>query len=223
MDGESHGSGDPSPTTALGVYTGLKAAARLRLGKDNLQGVKIAVQGLGNVGYNLCKLLAKDGAVLTVTDMQVEKLDLVKSELGATVVGLNEIYDVEADIFAPCALGAIINDDTLSRLKVQVVAGAANNQLAEARHGDMLRDRKIMYAPDYVINAGGVISVYYEYLARKTGKAYDRALVLQHVDKIAETVGMIAMRAEQDGVSMSLAADRVAEQRFKDKPACKAA
>ncbi len=223
MDGESHGSGDPSPTTALGVYTGLKAAARLRLGKDNLQGVKIAVQGLGNVGYNLCKLLTKDGAILTVTDMQVEKLDLVKSEMGATVVGLNEIYDVDADIFAPCALGAIINDDTLSRLKVQVVAGAANNQLAEARHGDMLRDRKIMYAPDYVINAGGVISVYYEYLARKTGKAYDRALVLQHVDKIAETVGMIAMRAEQDGVSMSLAADRVAEQRFKDKQACKAA
>lgn len=219
----AEGPGDPSPTTALGVYTGLKAATRLRLGKEDLRGVKVAVQGLGNVGYNLCRLLAKDGAELTVTDMQVEKLDMAKNEFGATVVGLNEIYDVAADIFAPCALGAIINDETISRLNVQVIAGAANNQLAEARHGDMLREKKMLYAPDYVINAGGVISVYYEYLARTTGEAYDRALVLQHVAKIADTVEMISKRTEQENISMATAADRIAEQRFKAKPACKAA
>jgi len=217
------GMGDPSPTTALGVYTGLKAAARLRLGKGDLRGVKVAVQGLGNVGYNLCKLLHKDGAILTVTDIQVEKLDMAKNEFGATVVGLNEIYDVEADIFAPCALGAILNDETLPRLKAQVVAGAANNQLAEVRHGDKLREMKILYAPDYVINAGGVISVYYEYLARTTGKAYDRTLVLDHVAQIADTVDMIAKRTEQENISMAAAADRIAEARFKPKAACKAA
>lgn len=223
MDGEAHGSGDPSPTTALGVYTGLKAAARLRLGKDNLQGVKVAVQGLGNVGYNLCKLLAADGAVLSVTDVQVEKLDMAKKDFGATVVGLNEIYDVDVDIFAPCALGAILNDDTLPRLKAQVVAGAANNQLAETRHGDVLRGMNVLYAPDYVINAGGIITVYYEYLARKTGKAYDRQQVLDHVAKIADTVDLVTKRAQQANTSTAKAADCIAEQRFKGQKACKAA
>ena len=148
---------------------------------------------------------------------------MAKNEFGATVVGLNEIYDVDADIFAPCDLGAILNDETLPRLKVQVVAGAANNQLAEVRHGDKLREMKILYAPDYVINAGGVISVYYEYLARTTGKAYDRALVLEHVAQIAGTVDMIAKRTEQENISMAAAADRIAETRFKEKQACKAA
>ncbi len=224
MDGEAHaGGGDPSPTTALGVYTGLKAAARLRLGKDSLQGVKVAVQGLGNVGYNLCKLLAADGAILSVTDVQVEKLELAKKEFGATVVGLNEIYDVDAEIFAPCALGAILNDDTLPRLKAQVVAGASNNQLAEARHGDVLRSMNVLYAPDYVINAGGIIAVYYEYLSRKTGKAFDRQQVLDHVAQIAGTVDLVTKRAQQENISTAKAADAIAEQRFKCEKTCKAA
>lgn len=223
MEDGTHGGGDPSPTTALGVYTGLKAAARLRLGKDNLQGVKVAVQGLGNVGYNLCKLLAADGAVLSVTDVQVEKLDMAKKEFGAAVVGLNEIYDVDADIFAPCALGAIINDETLPRLKAKVVAGASNNQLAEARHGDVLRGMNVLYAPDYVINAGGIITVYYEFLARKTGTVYDRQQVLDHVAKIADTVELVTKRAQQENISTAKAADCIAEQRFKGQKACKAA
>lgn len=224
--GISHGgqgSGDPSPTTAYGVYVGLKAAARYRLGRGDVKGLKVAVQGLGNVGYNLCKLLAKDGAQLFVTDVQTDKVNMAVKEFGATSVALNDIYDTDADIFAPCALGAILNDDSIRRLKVKVVAGAANNQLAEARHGDMLKDAKILYAPDYLINAGGLINVYYEHQARATGKAYDRAQVVAHVDKIDAAAESVFKRAEQDGIAVSVAADRVAEQKFKKQSACKAA
>lgn len=219
-DGE--GSGDPSPTTALGVYTGLKAAVRYRLHRD-IKGIKVAVQGLGNVGYNLCRLLAKDGVQLYVTDVQPEKIVQATKEFGAKAVALNDIYTQEVDVFAPCALGAILNDGTIKALKAKVVAGAANNQLAEARHGDVLRDLKILYAPDYVINAGGLISVYYEYLARKTNKSYDRSQVEAHVQKIDETSESIFRRAEQDGISTSAAADRIAEQRFMAPKSSKAA
>lgn len=219
---DGHGSGDPSPTTAYGVYIGLKAAVKHRLQKEDLRGLTVAVQGLGNVGYNLCKLLHKDGAKLHVTDVQADKVSQAVSEFGATPVALNDIYDVAADVFAPCALGAIINDDTVRRLKCQVVAGAANNQLAEMRHGDMLRDAKILYAPDYLINAGGLINVYYEYAAR-AGSSVDRAAVLAQVEKIAETSETIFRKSEQEGISTALAADRVAEERFKGKSACKAA
>jgi len=220
-DGE--GSGDPSPTTALGVYTGLRAAVRYRLHRSDMRGLKVAVQGLGNVGYNLCKLLAKDGAQLFVTDVAQEKIALAVKELGAKAVALNDIYSQDVDVFAPCALGAILNDGTIKQLKAKVVAGAANNQLAEARHGDVLRDMKVLYAPDYVINAGGLISVYYEHSAKTSGKAYDRALVLSHVQKIDETSESIFRRAEQDGISTSAAADRIAEQRFMATAASKAA
>ena len=212
-DGE--GSGDPSPTTAFGVYIGLKAAVRYRLHRSDLKGVKIAVQGLGNVGYNLCKLLSSDGAQLFVADVQEDKVALAVKELGAKAVSLNDIYKQDVDVFAPCALGAVLNDTTIKTLKAKVVAGAANNQLAEARHGDVLRDLKILYAPDYVINAGGLISVYYEHLSRSSGKAYNRAEVIGHVEKIDETSESIFRKAEQDGISTSLAADRIAEQRFK--------
>jgi leucine dehydrogenase len=221
--GIAQGSGDPSPMTALGVYTGIKAAVRHRLHRSDLKGLKIAVQGLGNVGYNLCKLLAKDGAQLIVTDVQAEKVAQAVKEFGAVAVGLNDIYSQDVDVFAPCALGAILNDGTIKTLKAKIVAGAANNQLAEARHGDMLRDLKILYAPDYVINAGGLINVYYEYQSRSSGKAYDRAQVVAHVQKIDETSDSIFRRAEQDGISTSAAADRIAEQRFKSPSASKAA
>ncbi|HYD17800.1 MAG TPA: Glu/Leu/Phe/Val dehydrogenase dimerization domain-containing protein, partial [Patescibacteria group bacterium] len=128
--GISHGagSGDPSPTTALGVFTGLKAAVRFRLGRNDLKGLKVAVQGLGNVGYNLCRHLHEAGAQLFVTDMAPDRVDMASREFGAMPVALNSIYDVDADVFAPCALGGIINDETLPRLKAKVVAGAANNQ-----------------------------------------------------------------------------------------------
>jgi len=220
-DGE--GSGDPSPTTALGVYTGLKAAVRYRLHRSDLRGLKVAVQGLGNVGYNLCRLLHKDGAQLFVTDVAQEKIAMAVKEFGAKAVALNDIYSQDVDVFAPCALGAILNDGTIKQLKAKVVAGAANNQLAEARHGDVLRDLKVLYAPDYLINAGGLISVYYEHAAKTSGKAYDRALVLSHVQKIDDTSESIFRRAEQDGISTSAAADRIAEQRFMGTAASKAA
>lgn len=219
---DGHGSGDPSPTTAYGVYVGLKAAVKHRLQKEDLRGLTVSVQGLGNVGYNLCRLLHKDGAKLHVTDVQADKIDMAIKEFGATAVALNDIYDVDSDVFAPCALGAILNDDSIKRIKGKVVAGAANNQLAEARHGDMLRDLKILYAPDYVINAGGLINVYYEY-ATRSGINADRATIMAHVDKIAETSEMIFKRADQEGISTAVAADRLAEQRFKNKEACKAA
>ncbi len=220
---DGQGSGDPSPTTAYGVYVGLKAGVRHRLGKESVKGLTVAVQGLGNVGYNLCKLLAKDGAQLVVTDVQADKVALATKELGAKAVDLGDIYGVAADVFAPCALGAIINDDTIPRLKAKVIAGAANNQLAEARHGDVLKEMQILYAPDYVINAGGLINVYYEHESRRSGKVYDRAVVVGHVDKIGETAETIFKRAEQDGISTSQAADRIAEQRFARKAASKAA
>ncbi|TAL29103.1 MAG: Glu/Leu/Phe/Val dehydrogenase [Alphaproteobacteria bacterium] len=221
--GGAHGSGDPSPTTALGVFTGLKAAVRHRLQRNDLKGLKVAVQGLGNVGYNLCRHLHQAGAQLIVTDMAADKVDMASREFGAMAVALNSIYDIEADVFAPCALGGILNDDTLTRIKAKVIAGAANNQLAEARHGDVLRDMKVLYAPDYVINAGGLISVYYEHLARSTNKAFERQMVLDHVAKIDGTSESIFKRADQEGISTSLAADRIAEGCFKSKKACKAA
>lgn len=208
------GAGDPSPTTAHGVYVGMKAAVRNRLGVDSLHGLKVAVQGLGNVGYNLCKLLSRDGAQLLVTDVQADRIDAAVQEFGAIPVALEDIYAADAQVFAPCALGGVLNDDTISRLKARVVAGAANNQLAEARHGDLLQHMRILYAPDYVINAGGLINCYYEYIAR-AGKPADRKDVLEHVGRIDKTVTDIFRSAEKEGIPTAVAADRLAEQRFK--------
>jgi len=152
-------SGNPSPVTAYGVYRGMKAAAKWKFGSDSLAGKTVAVQGVGNVAYNLCRHLHEEGAHLVVTDINEEALKRAETDFGATVVKPDEIYAVDCDIFAPCALGAIINDKTIPMLKAQIVAGAANNQLAEDRHGDVLEERGILYAPDFVINAGGVINV----------------------------------------------------------------
>ena len=157
--GTADKAGDPSPHTALGTYLGLKAAAKHRLGSEDLTGIKIAVQGLGAVGYDFAKYCREDGAELIVTDINEEALERAKNELGATVVGLDEIYAVDADIYAPCALGATINDETLKQLKCKIIAGSANNQLANPKHDKMVKDMGILYAPDYVINAGGVIHV----------------------------------------------------------------
>lgn len=214
---DGQGLGDPSPTTAYGVYVGLKAAVKHRLGIHSVRGMKVAVQGLGNVGYNLCKLLAKDGAQLFVTDVQADRVDAAVREFGATPVSLEGIYAVDAQVFAPCALGGVLNDETIPRLQARVIAGAANNQLAEARHGDLMQHMKMLYAPDYVINSGGLINCYYEYISR-AGKLADRATVLAHTDRIGPMVETIFRRAETDGVSTALAADRVAEQRFRTGP-----
>src|SRR6185312_6846867 len=152
-------SGDPSPVTAYGVYRGVKACARYRYGSDSLAGKSVALQGCGSVGYHLARLLFAEGAVITCTDIDPQRVKRVVEECGAKAVAPDAIYDVRATIFAPCALGAVINDDTVQRLQVDIVAGAANNQLAEDRHGDELERRSITYAPDYVINGGGLINV----------------------------------------------------------------
>jgi leucine dehydrogenase len=152
-------SGNPAPFTALGTFLGIKAAVKFKLGKDDLTGIKVAVQGLGSVGYSLCEKLHAAGAELIVTDINQLALDKAVAELDATVVGLDEIYSQDVDVYSPCALGASINDDSIAQLKATIVAGCANNQLAESRHDQMLTDKEVLYAPDYVINAGGIINV----------------------------------------------------------------
>ena len=209
------GAGDPSPATAYGVYMGIKAAAKHRLGLDSLSGLRVAVQGVGHVGYYLCGHLAAEGAELLVADIVPDSLDRVRREFDAHVVAPEAIATSAVDIYAPCALGATINDESLPKLQAKIVAGSANNQLAEARHGDGLRQRGILYAPDYVINAGGVIVISHE------GPAYDESKAFAHVAKIHDTLLEIFRRADAQKVATSTAADRLAEERFR-KPAAKA-
>src|SRR5690625_4967566 len=155
----SGGVGDPSPVTALGIYKGMKAAAKAAYGTDNLENKTIAGQGVGHVAYSLCEHLHKEGAKLIVTDINEEAVNRAVKDFDATAVAPDEIYSVQCDIYSPCALGGTINDDTLQVLKAKVIAGSANNQLLEDRHGDILHEKGIIYAPDYVINSGGVINV----------------------------------------------------------------
>lgn len=206
---------DPSPGTAYGVFKGLDASVRRHLKAEDLSDIRVAIQGLGHVGYDLARHLHEAGAVLTVTDMDRAAVDRAVSEFGATAVGLDEIYDADVDVYAPCALGASLNDATIPRLKAKVVAGAANNQLSEDRHGDMLAERGILYAPDYVINAGGVIHIYHE------GPNFDKAATFAHIARIGETLGEVYDRARKDGVATHVAADRLALDRL--SPILKAA
>jgi leucine dehydrogenase len=199
--GVSHGGhgGDPSPVTAYGVYVGLKAAVKNRLGTDDLRGLTVAVQGLGNVGYNLCRHLHKDGAKLFVTDVQTERVNMAVQEFGATAVGLNDIYDVPADVFAPCALGAILNDDTIPRIKAKVIAGAANNQLANNAIGDEVTKRGILYAPDYAVNAGGVMNVALEL------DGYNRERAMRMMRTIYHNLHRIYEISSRDEIPISIA------------------
>ena len=159
VDPSHGGSGDPSPFTALGVRRGIEACVKFKLGKDSLEGVHVAVQGVGHVGYHLCKELHAAGAKLTVADVDPLKASARSASSARASSPLDKIFEVECDVFAPCALGSALNDTTIPRLKAQIVAGAANNQLAEPRHGDDLHARGILYAPDYAINAGGLVNV----------------------------------------------------------------
>jgi len=202
-------SGDPSPVTAHGVFRAIQASAKARWGSDDLNTKTISVQGCGHVGYYLAKELHEAGAKLVVTDIDAERVKRVVSEFGARAVGAEEIYSVQADIFAPCALGAIINDKTLPQLRVEIVAGAANNQLLEERHGHELEGRSILYAPDYVANAGGVINVYSELAGWTSARAFRKA------DEIYETVLKVFAIAKTDKIPTYLAADRLAEQRIR--------
>ncbi|RMF08069.1 MAG: Glu/Leu/Phe/Val dehydrogenase [Candidatus Neomarinimicrobiota bacterium] len=203
------GSGDPSPVTAYGVYVGMKAAVKKALGRESLAGLTVAVQGLGHVGYNLCKNLAKEGARLIVTDVDREALKKVAEEFKAEVVEPDAIYDVDMDIYAPCALGATINDDTLNRLKCSIIAGAANNQLeTESVHGPRLAEKGILYAPDYAINGGGLINVANEI------EGYNRERAFKQTEGIYDTLMSIFNLAEDENVATYIAANRVAEQRM---------
>ena len=210
VTGLKEGSGDPSPITAFGVYRGIKACAQFRYGEDSLEGKHVIVQGVGHVGHHLCKDLAAEGAKLTVTDIDEGRVRRVVDEFGATAVSAEAVCGVDADIYAPCALGAVINDETLKELKVDIVAGAANNQLAEARHGQALHDLGIVYAPDYVINAGGLCNVYGE-LHRWTPEQSRKK-----AGAIYDTLLRIFNRAKSEEIPTSEAADRVARQRISE-------
>ena len=202
-------SGNPGPFTALGTFLGVKASVKHKLNRDDLTGLKVAVQGLGSVGYGLCEHLHKAGAILFVSDINQAALDKAATELGATIVGLDEIYDQDVDVYAPCALGASINDDTIKRLKASVVAGCANNQLAEPRHDQALVDSGILYAPDYVINAGGIINVSFEedYCAEKS---------TQKVEEIYHTLLDIFTKADQQNKPTGVIADEMAREIIKN-------
>lgn len=201
-------SGDPSPVTAHGVFRAILASARTRWGSDDISGRTVAVQGCGHVGRYLAGELHEAGAKLVVTDIERDRVQRVVKKTGAQAVEPEAIYDVEADIFAPCALGGILNDETIPRLRVQIVAGGANNQLLEQRHGYALQERDILYAPDYVANAGGVINVYGEL------NCWDERRSLEKADEIYDTVISIFEIASTDGIPPHEAAARLAERRI---------
>lgn len=202
------GLGDPSPYTALGCLEGIKAALAHKHGNPDLKGRHVAVQGLGNVGYRLAALLHDAGATLTVADINPESLARAEQELGATRVDPAMIHQVNADILAPCALGATLNDETIPAIKAGIVAGSANNQLAEDRHGRQLQERGILYAPDYAINAGGVISIALDC------EPDDDSPVRTRVLAIGQTMTTLFERADKDNKPTSIIADLMAEERF---------
>lgn len=202
-------SGDPSPVTAYGVYVGMKATAKAQWGSDSLSGKTVAVQGCGHVGQWLCTYLTEEGVKLIVTDVDPAKVKKVVEATGATAVAPDVIYDQKADIFAPCALGAILNDDTLKRLKVGIIAGGANNQLAEERHGDALAAKGLLYAPDYVINGGGLINVYGEIHGWTSDRSKKKA------GEIYDTLLRVYDLAKRENIPSYKAADRLAETRLR--------
>ncbi|MBI2796276.1 MAG: Glu/Leu/Phe/Val dehydrogenase [Gemmatimonadetes bacterium] len=202
-------SGDPSPVTAHGVFRAIEACAHHRWGSNKLRGKSVAVQGLGHVGYYLCQELHAAGAKLVVSDIDAERVKRVVHEFHATPVDKDEVHSAPVDVYAPCALGGVINDRTIPQLRCEVVAGAANNQLLEPRHGDELEQRGILYAPDYVANAGGVINVYGELAGWDHERAYRKA------GEIYETVLGVFEIAKESGVPTYVAADRLAERRVK--------
>lgn len=202
-------SGDPSPVTAHGVYVGMKAAAKIQFGTDDLNGKKIAVQGVGHVGEYLVASLVKEGAKVYITDIHEPTLKHVALTYGAEVVGLNEIYDLDVDVYAPCALGATVNDETLNRLKCSIIAGAANNQLKnEATHGQEVMKRGILYAPDFALNAGGVINCYSEVQGLSSEWAMSKAEDIYH------TITSILNRSQIEQIPTYQIANAMAEERI---------
>ena len=199
--------GNPAPSTAYGIFIGLQATVKYKLKRD-LQGVKVAIQGLGHVGYRLAEHLHENGASLYVTDIYPESLDKAKKAFGAVVVSPDEIFALDVDVFAPCAMGAAINCHSVSQLKAKIIAGAANNQLADESYGSLLAEKGILYAPDYVINAGGIIDIYHQ-------KQPSSAKAMRaHIEKIGDTLVEIYDRATELGLPTNIVANQIAEERF---------
>jgi leucine dehydrogenase len=203
------GGGDPSPVTAYGVYMGMKASAKEVWGNDRLEGRKIVVQGVGHVGEYLVKLVTREGAKVFITDINQDQLNVVAKEYNAEIVPADKVYDFDADIYAPCALGATLNTDTISRLKCSIVTGSANNQLAdEIVHGKMITEKGILYAPDFLINAGGLINVYSEL------NGYNRQDALNQAKHIYNTTLEIFKKAKAENITTVVAANKIAEERI---------
>lgn len=213
VGGSEGGGGDPSPMTAYGVHTGIKVAVHHRLRRGGLAGIRIAVQGLGKVGLPLCERLHADGARLIVADIDTAAAECARERFAAEIVGVDDILRADADVFAPCALGQVLNDDTIPTLKAVVVAGSANNQLHENRHGRLLTDYGILYAPDYVINAGGLIAVADELAPG----GYDHARVSRMTGGIGDSLAQIFARADRDRAPTNQIADRIAQERIDGK------
>jgi leucine dehydrogenase len=201
-------SGDPSPVTAFGVVRGIEAAAKHVLGRDDLKGLRVTVMGVGHVGHALVGELASRGAKVFVSDLQPDRVKAAEKEFGAVPTSEDALLRMDADVFAPCALGAVINDTTLPLLNVKIVAGAANNQLAEPRHGQDLAERGIVYVPDYAINAGGLINVAQEVIG------YDRQKALQRAGGIADTIAALLRRSTETGMRPEQVADRMVEEKL---------
>ncbi len=208
---ESGSSGNPSPVTAYGVYKGMKAAAKAAYGDDSLEGKTVAVQGIGNVAYALCEFLHEEGAKLIVTDINKDAVEKAVTAFDAQAVEPEDIYDVDCDIYAPCALGATINDDTIPRIKAKVIAGSANNQLKSTKHGDIIHEKGIVYAPDYVINSGGVINVADEL------QGYNRDRAMKKVETIYDSLQKVFEISNRDNIPTYVAADRMAEERIESE------
>ena len=204
------GSGNPSPMTAYGVFKGMQAAVNEVYGSNDLKGKTVAIQGLGAVGRLLADLLYETGAKLIVTSRDKTKIDKAVAELGAIAVGLDEIYGVECDVFSPCAIGAIINDKTIEQLKCKIIAGSANNQLAEPRHGDILHKKGILYVPDYIINSGGVINI----IDDISGREYSKENAMKNTAKIYDACKKVFELAKKEGIPTYKAADKMAEDRI---------
>ncbi|GIZ13811.1 Glu/Leu/Phe/Val dehydrogenase dimerization domain-containing protein [Pseudomonas sp. NCCP-436] len=208
FDGGSR-DGDPSPSTAYGVFMGIRAAVQHRLGRSDLDGIRVAIQGVGQVGFHLARLLREAGARLWVTDILEANVQRAVSQLGATAVAQHDIYGLDVDVFAPCALGAIINLQSIEALRAPIIAGAANNQLADSSLAETLRRRDCLYAPDYAINAGGIIDVCYE----RTGGSV--AELKAHIEGIGQTLTEIFQRAEREGATTCAVADSMALERLR--------
>lgn len=204
------GSGDPSPVTAHGTFVGIKAAVKATQATDDLRNIKVAVEGIGHVGYHLCKELHENGATLYVSDVNQAATEAVAKEFGATAVPCDKLHGLDVDVYAPCALGATINDQTIPQFKCSIIAGAANNQLKEeAKHAAELKERGILYAPDFVINAGGLINVFSEIEGTSKERAWEKT------EGIYNTLLKIFELANREGITTAQAANKLAEQRIK--------